>query len=319
MVTFFALRTSSLLRCCCWAALSVVLLGACNGLGDTPTSGGLRIGVDETLAPVGEAELEIFESTYDNAEIHASYQAEARVINDLLNNRISLALVSRELTAAEKNTLEQQKIRVASTPIATDALVLLTHRNNPYQELTYEQIQHILSGKITKWEQLGGGKKTGNINLVFDQAGSSTVSNVLQLSQIPQLPANAYAAGTNAKVAQYVAQNTNGLGITSLCWIGDDSNDSTDIFYDQTNVVAIGKRNAPADSMAYYLPSQENLLTQNYPLQRPVLLLNREGRAGIGTGFAAFAASERGQRIVLRAGLFPYHMPTRQVIIKKSF
>lgn len=297
---------------------AILLFGSCSGgLGETATSGGLNIGIDETLAPIGDAEVAVFEVAYQNSNIKPIYKSEAEIINELLNNRVSTAMLTRELTNEEAKVLDERKIRAVVTPIATDALVLLINKDNPNSQLSYQQLLQLLAGETTDWKQLNS-KKQGKINLVFDNTGSSIISNVLKLTNTPKLPANSYAVKTNTEVISYVATNPNGIGITSLCWLGDDSNDSINLFYDQVKVVAIGKKDAVKDTI-YYEPTQENLVTRNYPLQRPVMLVNREARAGLATGFAAFAASERGQRIVLSAGLFPHYMPTREIILKKGF
>jgi len=48
-------------------------------------------------------------------------------------------------------------------------------------------------------------------------------------------------------------------------------------------------------------------------LWREVYILSKEAYTGLGTGFTAFVASERGQRIVLKFGLVPATMPVRLV------
>jgi phosphate transport system substrate-binding protein len=50
---------------------------------------------------------------------------------------------------------------------------------------------------------------------------------------------------------------------------------------------------------------------------RNLYLVNCEGGPGPGTGFTSFVAGERGQRIVLKSGLLPDSIPSREVIIRK--
>ncbi len=42
------------------------------------------------------------------------------------------------------------------SPIAKDGFVFITHRNNPVDSLTAEQIRGIYTGEITNWSQVGG-------------------------------------------------------------------------------------------------------------------------------------------------------------------
>jgi phosphate transport system substrate-binding protein len=48
-----------------------------------------------------------------------------------------------------------------------------------------------------------------------------------------------------------------------------------------------------------------------YPLLRDVMIVSREARTGLASGFMAFMASDKGQRIVLKSGLVPATMPIR--------
>jgi phosphate transport system substrate-binding protein len=50
---------------------------------------------------------------------------------------------------------------------------------------------------------------------------------------------------------------------------------------------------------------QESMITRRYPLVRSLFYINKENYKGLGTGFAAFLKSERGQLIFRRAYLGP--------------
>jgi phosphate transport system substrate-binding protein len=51
---------------------------------------------------------------------------------------------------------------------------------------------------------------------------------------------------------------------------------------------------------------------------REVYTINRETFTGLGSGFIAFVAGEKGQRIILRAGMVPATMPVRLIQVKKE-
>ena len=61
------------------------------------------------------------------------------------------------------------------------------------------------------------------------------------------------------------------------------------------------------------LPPKMHFLTQ-----KKIYLLNYQGRTGLGMGFASFVKSEVGQRIILKSGLAPVKIPTREIRIVKS-
>ena len=55
-----------------------------------------------------------------------------------------------------------------------------------------------------------------------------------------------------------------------------------------------------------------------YPLKRPIYLLNYQGKNGLGMGFASFVAGDIGQRIILKSGLLPVRIPSRELNVRKE-
>jgi len=84
------------------------------------------------------------------------------------------------------------------------------------------------------------------------------------------------------------------------------------------NLRVLGIKNLPGKpgSDGFYKPNQNDLALGLYPLIRNLYIINAEGGPGLGTGFASFLAGERGQRIVLKSGLLPDSIPSREVIIR---
>jgi phosphate transport system substrate-binding protein len=105
----------------------------------------------------------------------------------------------------------------------------------------------------------------------------------------------------------YVSKNKNALGLIGVEWISDSDDSTTNTFLSKVKVVGVS-----GDSI-HFQPYQAYMALKHYPLTRTITTINREGRTGLGTGFVAFFASERGQRIVLKAGLVPKTMPLRIV------
>jgi phosphate transport system substrate-binding protein len=68
----------------------------------------------------------------------------------------------------------------------------------------------------------------------------------------------------------------------------------------------------------YYKPYQAYMVDKIYPLTREIYLINTEPRNGLATGFSAFVASDKGQRIILKSGILPAVAPTRVVNIRKD-
>jgi phosphate transport system substrate-binding protein len=60
-------------------------------------------------------------------------------------------------------------------------------------------------------------------------------------------------------------------------------------------------------------------MQRKYPFLRDLYIVSREARAGLGTGFATYVASDDGQRIILRSGLMPATQPVRVIEVKDEF
>ena len=71
-----------------------------------------------------------------------------------------------------------------------------------------------------------------------------------------------------------------------------------------------------AKSEKYYKPDQNSLINGLYPFLRNIYIINCEGKNGLGTGFANWLNSPRGQLIVLKSGLGPHKMISRDFNIK---
>src|SRR5690606_27619197 len=106
------------------------LLLSCNSGGrqpaDTPTSGTIRISVDQTYEPLIEAEIKVFESLYPKAHIIAEYKPEAECFKDLLNDSVRMVIVTRDFNEQEKQYFKELKISPQSMLLAWDALALIT-------------------------------------------------------------------------------------------------------------------------------------------------------------------------------------------------
>ncbi|WP_192822311.1 PstS family phosphate ABC transporter substrate-binding protein [Rufibacter sp. LB8] len=292
---------------------------ACNQSGkvlDTPTSGHIKISVDETFAPIMEAEANAFQGLYKYAKIQAEYKPETEVIRALLEDTVRLVISTRHLTDKEVAELDKQKLVPRTTKIAVDGIALILNNENTDSTLTLQQVRDIFTGKTTTWKQLDPTNKGGEITIVFDSGNSSTARYILDsINQKQPLPANTFSANSNSKVLDYVAQNRNAIGIIGVNWISDRDDSTATSFLKNVKVAGISRNPNPTSEEEYVQPYQAFLAQGTYPLRREVYMISKEARAGLGTGFASFLVGDKGQRIILKSGLVPASMPVRIVSI----
>lgn len=275
---------------------------------NTPTSGSINVVVDESLRPLIETEIETFTSIYTKAHVKAVYLSEADAMNSFLkDDSTQLAIITRKLTDAERKHFKEIKIKPTEVEVAITAIALIVNSSNKDSLISKDQLKDLLTGKVSKWSEIGGLSNNG-IEIVFDNPNSGVVRYLKDsVAKIDKLPANCFAVKNNEAVVDYVSKNKNALGLIGLEWISDSDDSTSNSFLEKVKVVGVS-----GDSI-HFQPYQAYLALKHYPLMRTITVINREGRAGLGTGFVAFFASERGQRIVLKAGLVPKTMPLRIV------
>ncbi len=306
-------RVSDSLREHSIAFISLLFLAAgctqSNSPTDTPTSGHIRISVDETFFPVIDSELDVFHSLYKYAVITPSYVPEVQSMKELLDDSVRLAIVTRELNDEEKKYFESRKLFPKTLKIATDAIALITHPENQDTSITLQQLEEVFTGKINSWKSLDPATELTDLMIIFDNKNSSTARYIKEKFKT-ELPPNTYAVNTNPEVINYVAEHKNAIGVIGVNWISD-SDDSTSMdFLKKINVMRIISDSTDTRGKQ---PYQAYIAQGAYPLTRSIYILLREARSGLGTGFAHWVANDKGQRIILKAGLVPATMPVRIV------
>lgn len=285
---------------------------------DTTTSGEITIVADETLYPLVDAEEYAFEGIYNRAKINSRYFPETDAINFMLRDSARIVIATRELNDNEKLLLQKDKIEPRITKIAEDAIVLIVHKAISDTMINLVQLKKLLTGEIKSWKDISTNGSTTPLKLIFDNKNSSTVSYLKTLIAPGDFnKERIYALKSNQEVIDYVQKDKNAIGVIGVNWISD-SDDSTAVkFLSQVRVMNVASIAGAAED-EYYKPYQGYIAQKKYPLCRSVYVISREARAGLGTGFTAFIASDRGQRVVMKMGLLPATVPVRLVQIKEG-
>lgn len=288
----------------------VTCTGKNKPLDETPTSGDIRISVDESYKLLVDAEIYVFTTFYQYAKITADYKPEWDVIADFMNDSVQVIITSKELTEDQIGYLRVQNYIARTVTFAHDALALVINKENSDTLLKYNNIQDIFTGKTTSWKEINPGSNLDKISVIFDNSKSCNVRYFKDKFKIEgNLPDNFYAVNSNEEVIGYVSRNVNSLGIISVSWISDPDDSLSLSFIDKIKVVAVS--NPFMDESTYYRPYQASIYDKSYPFTREVYMISRETFTGLGSGFIAFVTGEKGQKIVLKSGLVPATMPVR--------
>lgn len=290
--------------------------GGSNKITETPTSGDIKIIVDESFQPLLETEVYTFTSIYHYAKIKPIYKPEVDVINDFMNDSVKVIATSKKLTDDQIKYLRDTLVIARTTTFAYDALALVTNKENYDTLIKYETIKDIFLGKIAKWKDIEPKSRLGDICIIFDNTKSGNIRYFKEKFGITDiLPSNFFAVNSNPEVIDFVSKNKDAMGIVGANWIIDKDDSLSMSFIKKINVLAISQ--PYLDDNTYYRPDQGWIYDKSYPFVREIYLISRETFAGLGPGFIQWACAEQGQKIVLKSGLVPATMPIRLVQIKQ--
>ena len=287
--------------------LLVLFFTACNKSNnrnqETILKGKATLLVDETLKPIMEDQIEIFESRYE-AKIKLDAKSENEVIQALVKDTSSIAVLSRRLNADEMKVFASRKIIPKTTPIAIDAIVLISNTNSNDTLVALSDVLEFMRGK----------EQTKIKGLVFDNPNSSTVRYMDSLAGLSSIPKKGvFSFGTNNEVIKFVSENTGMIGVVGLNWLSQPSAEMKK-YVDKVNILSI----RGLKDTNYYFPDQNNIAEGKYALARDLYIVNCQGYSGLGMGFASFVAGDIGQRIILKSGLLPVKVPPRKLNIRKQ-
>ena len=270
---------------------------------ETILKGNATLLVDATLMPVMEDQVQIFESRYE-ATIKMNVQSETEVIQSLVKDTSSIAVLSRKLNTDEMKIFANRKIIPKTTPFAIDAVALITNKNSNDTLVDIRDVIDFMNGKSSP-------KIKG---LVFDNPNSSTVRYMNTLAGLTSIPQKGvFSFGTNNEVIKFVSQNEGMIGVVGLNWLTQPRPEMQQ-YVDKVAVLSV-KGNNQND---FYAPDQNNIAEGKYALSRELYIVNCQGFSGLGMGFASFVAGDIGQRIILKSGLLPYKVPPRKLSIRNQ-
>ena len=179
--------------------------------------------------------------------------------------------------------------------LGTDALVLAVHPANPLRALGLDDVERVLSGRVTDWVDLGG--RPGPITLYLREAGSGPREMLADLvldSRGLTLLEGVEVRDSADALAEAIGADPSGLAVAGYARHGGAA-------------LAVG-----GACGLRVPPAPFSIASGEYPLARP-LLLYREGETSSGRiqPFLEFAASKEGQAIVADSGIVPLSIRSR--------
>ena len=200
--------------------------------------------MEKVIGALGEAFTEA------NPDVNFTYNptGSGSGITAVSEGRCDIGLSSRNLKD------EEAAKGLKATVLALDGIAVIVNPENPVSELSLEQIAKIYTGEITNWSELGG--NDAEIVVIGREAGSGTRDGFESITKTADACIYRQELTSTGDVITTVAQNPDAIGYASLASIGD-------------TVKAL-----VVEGVA---PSEETVKDGSYLVQRPFVLVTREG------------------------------------------
>jgi len=276
----------------------------------------VSIAVDETFQPIMEEELAVFNAKQPEAILKASYLPETDAINHMLMDSVRMVIATRPFTQKEKDDImNAYKLPLQQKAFAYDAIALIIHKDNADSLISVSEIEKVMTGKITRWNELQHAITKGDIEVVFDNSNSSTVRYVRDsVCGGAELKGNIKEAKTNKNVIDYVSQTRNAIGIIGVDWLRNKLDTTNLTFDERIRVMSVGRSSVTTEGNCFQ-PVQYYIATGEYPLTRSVYMITTDPRArSMGLYFFHFVSDQAGQLIIAKSSQL---LPCMQVQVRE--
>lgn len=249
-------------------------LAACADKEEKSVSTDGSTSMSKVINALGEAFME------NNSGVNFTYNAtgSGTGIAAVKDGTCDIGLSSRYLKDSEKEA------GLKETILAIDGIAIIVHPENAAADLTVEQISAIFKGEITNWKDVGG--SDGEIVLIGREESSGTRDGFESITGTEDACKYRQELTSNGAVLTAVAENPNAIGYVSLSSVKD--------------TVKALRVNGVA-------PSEATIQDGSYAIQRPFVLVTKEGVALSETAQAFFdyATSSAASQIIRGAGVVP--------------
>ena len=176
---------------------------------------------------------------------------------------------------------EETSAGLTGTTVALDGIAVIVNAGSKVENLTVEQIGKIFTGEITDWSEVGG--DAGTISCIGREAGSGTRDGFETITGTAEACKYRQELTSTGDVIATVASNPDAIGYASLAAL---------------------KNTVKALSVSGVTPTEETVKDGSYIIQRPFVLVTKEGTALSATAqkFFDFALSADAADIISAAG-----------------
>ncbi len=257
--------------------LSALTLTALTGCGKTEggqvsTDGSTSM--EKVIGVLGEA----FEESNSGVTFTYNPTGSGSGITAVAEGRCDIGLSSRSLKDEEKSQ------GLVETTLALDGIAIIVNPENPVADLDLETVAKIYKGEVTSWSEVGGSDL--EIVLIGREAGSGTRDGFESITDTKDVCQYRQELTSTGDVITTVSSNPGAIGYASLASVKDT---------------------VKSLSIGGVAPSEETVKDGSYVVQRPFVLVTKDGMALSETAqkFFDFVTSADASEYISSAGAVP--------------
>ncbi len=291
-------------------ACAVCVAGCSKTEAPNTTHGNLFVLVSESHLPLLKQEAAEFMAEYDKTDVRLAATTTRGAIVALLNDSVHCICVDRTLNTEERKVAKDAGLNIVPVRIGRDAIVLIVNDQNPLKTISTKTLEGILDGSITKWSQVPGAGRSGQVELVMTGKNSGVYEMLQQgFFKLTKELALSKVGESERQIARYVAVSEKSLGVVSLAAVVDRPKGIHLLSFEMTDTTGQSQ---------VVPPSQENVFEELYPLHYSLYLYISEQKLAVGSGFSTFVMTLPGQKIIQDYGLAPEIVPSRIIQLKSE-
>ncbi len=223
-------------------------------------------------------------------DLYGGFTYNGKYMADYKREPIDLVIATHP-SDEELKMAEDAGVELILEPVCYDAFVFITHKDNPVDTLTVQQIKDIYSGKIKNWKDVGGNDEKIRAFQREKNSGSQTAMERLIMGGADMIdPIEVKVIEGMGELVDAVAEyenNTASLGYTYRYYI--------DNLYKNNEIKTI--------AIEGIYPTDENIRSSTYPYTTNYYgVIKEEDENSRGGRFLEWILSDEGQKCVDQAG-----------------
>jgi len=272
-------------------------LGACTRQDAGPAHTAIQVKGSDTMVNVAQAWAEEYKKVAPYVDVEVSGGGSGVGIAALERGAVDIANSSRNMKPEE---IEQAKRNTGKEPkefvVGFDALAVYVHKDNPIEEISFDQLAQIFAegGTMEKWSRLGV-KIPGVTNDEIVRVSRQSSSGTYEFFREHVLVKKDFKLGSrdmngSKEVVELVAGTRTAIGYSGMGYATP-----------AVKMLRVARKSGePAVE-----PTVANTLSNTYPLARPLFVYTLGEPQGEVKHYIEWMLSPDGQRIVEESGYVP--------------